>query len=282
MAIDPHAARDRYRQAVRERGVSCYLHEGSATAMITADGLPPDEAAAACARLDRLAAKVERAGHPGRLRQIAADLFLGMLDGRWSGWTEPQIIADLLARRRPEDQPLPEPRNQPPTSRRPPASRCRAAPAGADPPTRAFPPDARDRRPAWPQNASATEPAAPEPSPASRPPAGVLMPRIAAGAGGGAGRDRDPGRAGHPAGPRPPAGEIPGLGPVTAEAARAAVAAQRRGAEWRWAVVDEAGYLLLAGVTRRRPHTSRRADPPRRRRSRSGAGSSSCTCRWRC
>jgi hypothetical protein len=101
--------------------VICYLHEDTATAIITADGLPPDEATAACARLDRLAEKVERAGHPGRLRQISADLFLGMLDGRWSGWTEQQIIADLLSRRRPEDQPLP-PANTP-TSRRPPSPR---------------------------------------------------------------------------------------------------------------------------------------------------------------
>jgi hypothetical protein len=49
-------------------------------------------------------------------------------------------------------------------------------------------------------------------------------------------------------------GEIPGLGPVTADVARTAVAAQRRGAEWRFGVVNDAGYLLLAGVTRRRPH----------------------------
>jgi hypothetical protein len=55
LAIDPDAARDRCRHAVRDRGVSCYLHESTATAIITADGLPPDEANAACARLDRLA-----------------------------------------------------------------------------------------------------------------------------------------------------------------------------------------------------------------------------------
>jgi hypothetical protein len=88
LAIDPQAARDRYRQAVRERGVTCYLHEDSATAIITADGLPPEEATAACARLDRLADTIQRAGHPGRVRQISTDLFLGMLDGRWHGHTE--------------------------------------------------------------------------------------------------------------------------------------------------------------------------------------------------
>ena len=164
VAIDPHAARDRYRQAVRERGVSCYLHEGSATAVITADGLPPDEAAAACARLDRLAAKVERAGHPGRLRQIAADLFLGMLDGRWSGWTEPQIIADLLSRRRPEDQPLPEPRS-PPSRRAPPAP---TRPRARFRPTRAIdaPRGHRTRARPSPSNPG---PSPPSPSPPSEP-----------------------------------------------------------------------------------------------------------------
>jgi hypothetical protein len=55
-------------------------------------------------------------------------------------------------------------------------------------------------------------------------------------------------------------GEIPGLGPVTAETARTAVAAQRRGAEWRYAIVDDQGYLLLAGVTCRRPAPGRGRD----------------------
>jgi hypothetical protein len=54
-------------------------------------------------------------------------------------------------------------------------------------------------------------------------------------------------------------GEIPGLGPVDAAIARRLVAAQRRGAEWRFAVVDGDGDLLLAGPLRRRP---RAADPP--------------------
>ena len=49
-------------------------------------------------------------------------------------------------------------------------------------------------------------------------------------------------------------GEIPGLGPVIADVARATVAGQHRGAEWRFAITDPDRYLLLAGVTRRRPH----------------------------
>jgi hypothetical protein len=93
---------------------------------------------------------------PGRLRQIAADLFLGMLDGRWHGHTEQQIIADLLARRRPEDHfpapsaPPAEPgqlelaavlRDAAPTGAVP------VTPAGPDPVTRGLPADARDRCP---------------------------------------------------------------------------------------------------------------------------------------
>ncbi|MHA6622940.1 hypothetical protein [Pseudonocardia sp. DLS-67] len=55
-------------------------------------------------------------------------------------------------------------------------------------------------------------------------------------------------------------GEIPGLGPVGAGVARAAVAARRRGAAWRFATVDAAGHLLLAGPLGRRPRSTSR--PP--------------------
>ncbi len=56
-----------------------------------------------CHRRARLAEAAKRAGHPGRLTQIAADLFVGMLDGRFYGLTEAQILAHLLAHPRPED-----------------------------------------------------------------------------------------------------------------------------------------------------------------------------------
>jgi len=60
--------------------------------------------------------------------------------------------------------------------------------------------------------------------------------------------------------------EIPGLGPIDPEIARAAVTRQRRGARWRFAVVDPHGYLLLAGPLRRRPRPSHppSAGPPDR------------------
>ncbi len=66
------------------------------TAVITADGLPPDEAAAACERIDRLARAAKRAGHPGKLDQIRADVFLGLLNGRFDNLDRDQIITHLL------------------------------------------------------------------------------------------------------------------------------------------------------------------------------------------
>ncbi|MGH3614905.1 MAG: DUF222 domain-containing protein [Pseudonocardia sp.] len=48
-------------------------------------------------------------------------------------------------------------------------------------------------------------------------------------------------------------GEIPGWGPVIADVARAMVARQHR-AQWRFAITDPTGHLILAGLTRRRPH----------------------------
>jgi hypothetical protein len=58
-------------------------------------------------------------------------------------------------------------------------------------------------------------------------------------------------------------GEIPGVGPVGADIARDAVAAQRRGASWKFAIVDPDGYLLLAGSLRRRPRTATQPTPVR-------------------
>ncbi|QYN37991.1 DUF222 domain-containing protein [Pseudonocardia sp. DSM 110487] len=102
-AIDPDYHRRRYRRGLRERGVVLFLNRDG-TATLSGDGLPPDEAAAAAARLDRLAEAAKRAGHPGRLGQITADLYLGMLDGAFHGLTEAQILDRLLTSRRPDDR----------------------------------------------------------------------------------------------------------------------------------------------------------------------------------
>ncbi len=102
LAIDPGWARRRYTRAVRGRAVTAVLADDG-TVTITGSGLPADEAAVACARVDRLAEAAKRAGHPGRAGQIAADVYLGLLDGRFHGLSEEQIIAALLRELRPED-----------------------------------------------------------------------------------------------------------------------------------------------------------------------------------
>src|SRR5262249_62233058 len=86
IAIDPDRARDQYQRAVTERRVIAYLTpEGTVT--LTAEGLAPDEAAAAYQCLHQLAARIKHAGHPARLDQIKADVMLGLLERRFDGLT---------------------------------------------------------------------------------------------------------------------------------------------------------------------------------------------------
>jgi hypothetical protein len=102
LAIDPDWARRRYTRAVRSRVVTAVLADDG-TVTLTGSGLPAGEAAVACARVDRLAEAAKRAGHPGRVGQIAADVYLGLLDGRFHALSEQQIIAALRREPRPED-----------------------------------------------------------------------------------------------------------------------------------------------------------------------------------
>ena len=91
LAIDPHAAARRYHRAVTRRQVVGYL-AADGTAVITASGLPADEAAAACARVDHVADHLHRRGYPGTITQVRAEVFLRLLDGRLTGLTTDQII----------------------------------------------------------------------------------------------------------------------------------------------------------------------------------------------
>ena len=75
--------------------------------------LPVEQAAAACAHVEELARAVKRAGHRGRIGPLRADLYLGLLDGRWQHRTRDQIITDLLSRA-PSD---PDDADQDPTAR---------------------------------------------------------------------------------------------------------------------------------------------------------------------
>ncbi|OZM76224.1 HNH endonuclease signature motif containing protein [Pseudonocardia sp. MH-G8] len=237
-AIDPEFRRRRYQRAIRERSVALYL-DSKGTATLVGDGLPPDEAAAAAGRIDRLVEAAKRAGHLGRRPQISADLYLGMLNGAFHRLTEAQIIAALLAAPRPEDNPPPD---------------ATADDTAAD--------DADDAEPADETTLAEDTADGPEadietgdaPDPTTGENTEQPTPDHAAG-------DRMATREGIEirlglatlAGLDDRPGEIPGLGPIGATLARNAVAAQRRGASWKFAIVDTRGHLLLAGTIRRRP-----------------------------
>jgi hypothetical protein len=276
-AIDPDLRRRRYERAVQARGVALYLDPKTGTATLVGNGLPADEAAAAGTRLDRLVETAKRAGHPGTRPQISADLYLGMLNGTFHRLNEEQIIERLLGMRRPEDHDdygtaasetgTPETTASETTTSETAASET-AAPATAaseaaapvpgvgvpetDAPETAAP-DTADSGPAD-SEPPGSEPAAAEPSAQG---AGV-----GSDTGGSAVREGIEVRVGLAtlAGLDDRPGEIPGLGPVGADVARAVVGAQRRGAAWKFAIVDTAGYLLLAGSLRRRPRSTHR--PP--------------------
>ncbi|MGI9004130.1 MAG: DUF222 domain-containing protein [Pseudonocardia sp.] len=227
LRVDPDAADRRYRKGLRERTVSGYIAPDG-TATITISGLAADEADAACARVQELARQAQRAGHPGSVGQIRADLVIGLMDGRFHLMCREQIIAALiegyLERRE---------REAPSTG----SGETRTSAAGTG--IGGLPGD---------------NPPEPEPEPAV---GRGVAPR---------GRDDRVGievRVGlgtllglddHP-------GELPGWGSVLAADARMRVGLQRL-AEWRFAVTGADGYLEFEGVTRRRPGSTV-ADGPR-------------------
>src|SRR5690606_36275075 len=96
IALDPTWAKRRYREAVRTRRVIGYRNE-TGTANLTGQDLPVDEVAAACDRLDRLARAAKAAGHPDRMDQLRADLFIRLVNGTYDGLTDSDILTSLLA-----------------------------------------------------------------------------------------------------------------------------------------------------------------------------------------
>ncbi|MGH3828439.1 MAG: HNH endonuclease signature motif containing protein, partial [Pseudonocardiaceae bacterium] len=229
IALDPEWAARRYASTVRDQDVIGYLDEDG-TATVTGRKLPADQAAAACARIEDLAKAAKRAGHPGRIGPLRADIYLGLLEGRWQHLTRAQIIADLLARATPDGT------TRDRTSDDDPAA---GAPADDDPVAEGNPV----------ADSAADSDTGPDVDASAAPADGDGAERHTAGERVGVelrvglstllGRDQYP-------------GEIPGWGPVTAETARTIVAAQRTG-EWRYAITDPEGQLILTGLTRRRP-----------------------------
>jgi hypothetical protein len=242
LAIDPGWARRRYTRAVRARTVTAVLADDG-TVSVTGSGLPADEAAVACARVDRLAEAAKRAGHPGRVGQIAADVFLGLLDGRFDGRSEEQIIAALLRESRPEDR-SDDSRTDNVTCRDAARDDYRSDKDAEADDTGAAGPITEDATTTVPATDNLggdqrSSNAAPSDEAGSDELVRVGI-EVRVGLTTLIGLDERP-------------GEIPGLGPVLAPVARAVVARQLRGAEWRFAVTDDDGHLLLAGVTRHRP-----------------------------
>jgi hypothetical protein len=250
ISIDPARAKDHYERAVAQRAVVAYLN-ADGTATLVGHGLAPDEVAAASDRIHQLAKQAKRAGHPGGLDQIRADVMVGLLDGRFHGKTTPQIITHLLATRAdpgtpPAGQPpdhhnaggQPDSDTQPPSDTHPPsetAGNARSADTTADTATTS----PHQQQPTSPHEAGES----PQTCDAEF------------GSGRGIGIEVSVelatllGYNDHPA-------TLPGLGPVIAEVARRIVARQR-GAEWRYTLVDQTGHFLFGGLTRRRPTSSR-------------------------
>jgi hypothetical protein len=81
IALDPDWAARRYATAMRERNVIGDLDQDG-TATVTGSGLPTDQAATAYAHVEELARAAKRAGHPGRVGPLRADIYLACLDGR--------------------------------------------------------------------------------------------------------------------------------------------------------------------------------------------------------
>ncbi|MGH4009058.1 MAG: DUF222 domain-containing protein [Pseudonocardiaceae bacterium] len=237
IALDPEWAARRYATAVRERDVIGYLDEDG-TATVTGRRLPADQAATACARIEDLARAAKRAGHPGRIGHLRADIYLGLLEGRWQHHTREEIITDLLANATPTVQ-GPTPGN---TTDDTPEDSCPAGiPAHPAPATGAAT-GAADPATPGDEDSRDSEDDAVLPTVSDR--VGV---EVRVGLTTLLGLDRHP-------------GEIPGWGPVTAETARALAAAQHT-AQWRYAITDPEGRLILAGITCRRPTALRHSEP---------------------
>ncbi len=245
LALDPEWAARRYAAAVRERNVIGYL-DPDGTATVTGTGLPVDQAAAACARVEELARAAKRAGHPGRIGPLRTDIYLGLLDGRWQHHTRDQIITDLLTHAikdhpDPGDPTEPTPTASPPEGQAP--SGDATAPAAPGHPTVHGAPAQDGQAPdGQVQESDDGETGLAGPPTAGQPDAPKVGVEVRVKLTTLLGRDEHP-------------GEVAGWGPVPAEVARTMVAAQRA-AQWRFAITDTTGQLMLAGITRHRPPTT--------------------------
>jgi hypothetical protein len=195
---------------------------------VSAQRLDAAQAAAACARIDTLAAAAKRAGANAPIDYLRVELFLGLLDGRFHGQGETAIVTELLAQYPRRDQTATTGDETATTD-----DHETATPNHETLITGEFG-NAPETAPEPAPDCGQSEPAEPAPSPA--PQRGV---QVRVGLATLLGCDEQP-------------GELAGWGAVTADVARTIVARQRR-SEWRFAILDEHGQLLFDGTTRRRP-----------------------------
>jgi hypothetical protein len=94
--LDPDFARREHDHGRSQRRVRGAI-DRDGTGHITAEGLTAEQIAASCDRLDAIGWHLKRAGHPGRLDHIRADVFAGLLTGEFAGLTDEQLLEKLLA-----------------------------------------------------------------------------------------------------------------------------------------------------------------------------------------
>ncbi|GAA4566222.1 HNH endonuclease signature motif containing protein [Planotetraspora kaengkrachanensis] len=251
LAADPSWARRRYERALQRRRVEgTLLPDG--TAGITGHQLPLDQAAAAITRVDAIAQQAKRAGLHIPIDHIRTDIFLGLLDGTFTGLDDAQIAAALLqiGRPRPEeddydDQLVDNPQDGPGEGPGDgPDTGAGGGPGGGPAGGPGDGPNGKsgggsDDRPS-PSSGSVPEPAS---EPAWAPPEGLK-------AGFAAGEIRVQVSTLMHLDDLP--AELAGWGPLHAHLARRMAKAQIN-SQWRYAVCDDDGRLLHAGITRHRP-----------------------------
>ncbi|GAA2902071.1 hypothetical protein GCM10010472_70340 [Pseudonocardia halophobica] len=233
MEIDPDHYERLFRRAHARRGVGAYVTEDG-TATITASGITPETADAAVERIDHLARRIRRCGHPGTLDQIRVDLFTGFLDGTLHTLSDDEIVHALLL-----DAGIS-------TGDDGETGATVEADATATGPTQGSTNSAgtTERGPAD-EASEAGDPSADEPQQAlhSRHPARPPNPRrgvhLQISLGTLLGLDDRP-------------ATLPNLGPLPASRARVVAATQLR-APWRYAVTGPDGRLIRAGALRTRP-----------------------------
>jgi hypothetical protein len=95
VALDPEWTRRRYVRGLRDRKVVGRRNDDG-TANLSGYQLPTDQVAAACARLDAIAAAARAQAHPDSLDHLRARIFLGGATGAFTGSTDAQILDRLL------------------------------------------------------------------------------------------------------------------------------------------------------------------------------------------